>query len=160
MKIRTLMTKNVTCISPSDSLCEAYNLMHELEVRHLPVVDENNQLVGILSNRDILLEATSDNGVVLVPSVDVESVMTTDVVTCRTSDSLSDIAETLLSRKIDAIPVVDGFGEIIGIITSTDFIELALRRPAIDISEYPEIPFQFNVNRFKSNTRLRSNYKY
>lgn len=155
MNIRTLMTRNVTCVGPTDSLSEVYELMGELEIRHLPVVKEDNTLIGILSDRDILLEATSEKGSVVVPAVDVASVMTSDVITCRTTDSLSDIAEIMLARKIDAIPVIDAQGKIFGIITSSDFIELSVQRPPLAFSGCPEIPFQFALKRYQSSSRLQ-----
>lgn len=149
MKISSFMTRNVTCISATDSLKEAYELMQDGAIRHLPVVDDNNILVGILSDRDILLRSELQGDYVNVPDIDVGLAMTTPVITCRPSHEMHDVAAIMLERKIDSIPVADALGELVGIITSADFIEFATKRPIFDMGGQKTLPFHFTVNRFK-----------
>ena len=153
MKVRLLMSRNITCVSPTDSLQQAHEIMQEQEIRHLPVVVEKNRLVGILSDRDILLRADFDNDGMQIPDIDVGTAMTTEVVTCRPSSQMTDIAEIMLEHKIDAIPVTDELGEIIGLITSADFIELASRRRPFNLDEYRTVPFEFTIRKFKPGAR-------
>ncbi|MCX6124163.1 MAG: CBS domain-containing protein [Proteobacteria bacterium] len=157
MKIRSCMTREVTCIGPTDSLREAYDIMCDQEIRHLPVVAGNNQLVGLLSERDVLLRATFDGNVINVPEIDVALAMTTDIVTCKPSHQINDIAEIMLERRVDAIPVTDPSGEIVGIITSADFIALAAGKDHSDPSIYNPIPFHFSINRFKAESSSKAN---
>lgn len=153
MKIRSFMTRNVTCIGPTESLKQAYDIMKDNEIRHLPVVVENNKLVGMVSERDVLLWSSFDNGIIEVPEMDVDDVMTTNLVTCKTSHQLCDVAEIMLERRIDAIPVTDDLGELLGIITSADFVSFSARKNEYDVERYKSIPFNFIVNRFKSEAR-------
>jgi CBS domain-containing membrane protein len=162
MKIKNRMSRNVTCISPTDSLRKAYEIMRNEEIRHLPVVEGNNLLVGLLSERDVLLRATFVDNVINVPELDVDLAMTTDVVTCKPAHQMHDIAEVMLERRIDAIPVTDSSGEIVGIITSADFIALAAGKDNNAPTTYNPIPFNFTINHFsiesssKANAGLRS----
>ena len=153
MKIRSLMSRNVTCVGPTDSLKQAYKLMQEGEIRHLPVVIENNRLIGMLSDRDILLRADFDNDSMIIPEIDVATAMTSDVVTCRSSSHMNDVAETMLHHKIDAIPVTDELGELVGIITSADFVEFATRRRQVDLADHRSLPFNFTIHRFRPEAR-------
>lgn len=150
MKIRNFMTRNVTCVCPTDSLKQAYDLMQDGDMRHLPVVLDDNKLVGILSDRDVLLHATWENGKVEVPDIDVSAAMSRDVVTCRPTSQMADVAETMLENKFDAIPVTDINGELLGIVTSADFVDLAANRVDYDLVGYKSIPFNFTVNRFRA----------
>ena len=148
MKTRTFMTRDVTCITPSDNLKQAYEMTCDQEIRHLLVVEGANQLVGLISERDILLRAVYVNGVINVPEIDVGLVMTTEIVTCKPSHQLHDVAEIMLQRRIDAIPVTDSSGEVLGIITSADFVEIAARKERDDLSDFNPLPFDFSVTRF------------
>lgn len=154
MKVRYIMTRNVTCVSPGDSLRDAYDLMQGGEVRHLPVVVENNHLVGLLSERDVLLRASFEGGRVNVPDMEVGTVMTTDLVTCKPKHQMRDVAEIMLERRIDSMPVTDETGELMGIITSADFLELAAQRQQNDLAGYKSVPFNFTINRFRPEARL------
>lgn len=153
MKVESLMTRNVTCVAPDDSLKQAFDLMQANGIRHLPVVLDNNILVGILSDRDIFLRAKIEDGDLDIPDVEVKSAMTSDVITCRASHDMSEIAGIMLERKIDSIPITDAFGELTGIITSSDFVEYVARRPQFDSGSQRTIPFHFMINRFRSGIR-------
>ena len=156
MKTRSLMTRDVTCINATNNLREAYEIMLDEEIRHLPVVEGNNRLIGILSERDILLRASFIDDVINVPETDVELAMTTDVVTCKPSHQMHDVAEIMLERRVEAIPVVDLSGEIVGIITSADFISLAVGKGHDDPSVYNPIPFNFTINRFNPEVKAHA----
>lgn len=147
MKVRTNMTRNITTLSPGESLAVAYDLMKDNEIRHLPVVDECNRLVGMLSERDILLYAAEEDNSVEVPDVSVSEVMSTDVISCRPTSEMAAVACTMLERKIDAMPVTLGDGELVGIVTSADFLALAAEK--LPMTAAPNIPFNFVLNRFQ-----------
>lgn len=124
MKARAAMTRDVLCIAPADDLDAAWRMMQDLRVRHLPVLD-GMRLVGILSDRDVLLRATLlDDGAVDVPTIPVSHVMTPKPVTCQPSSTVSHVADIMLERKIDSLPVVDSQGNLVGLITSSDLLEL------------------------------------
>jgi CBS domain-containing membrane protein len=94
--------------------------MQELFIRHVPVVDEAGGLVGIVTQRDLLsLEHKKD------PVTQLRDVMRTDVATATPDTPLRTAAETMIYNKYGCLPVVD-HGELVGIITETDFLKLAI----------------------------------
>jgi CBS domain-containing protein len=126
MKASSTMTRDVVCVPPELPLARAWSLMKEMRVRHLPVV-QHGALVGLLSDRDVLLRAVADSrGHALVDDGVVGEAMTMDVRTCHTSTSVSLIAQTMIDHKIDALPVVSEAdrNKIIGLVTSTDLLWL------------------------------------
>ena len=128
MKVRARMTRNLVCVTPEDSLQTAFELMSEGGFRHLPVVEEGT-LVGILSERDVLLAAEkNDDGTVSIPASPVREAMTPDPVTCRPSASLADVAAVMIEKKIDSIPVTGVDAELLGMVTSTDLLELVCEK--------------------------------
>jgi acetoin utilization protein AcuB len=126
MKASTTMTRDVVCVPPELPLRDAWSLMQERRIRHLPVV-QNGALVGLLSDRDILLRAIPDaRGVPTVEQGVVGEAMTFEPRTCHAATSISQLAQTMIDHKIDALPVVteaDG-RKLVGLVTSTDLLWL------------------------------------
>ncbi len=123
-KVLGEMTRKVIYVLETDYLDDVWTLMHAAGVRHIPVT-RNQKVVGILSDRDLLrLGRESRKAGLKVPHCRVAEVMTRDVVTCRTTDSIAAVAATFLEKKIDALPVIQEGGSLVGIITSTDLMRL------------------------------------
>ena len=135
-----VMTTDVITIDSTASLQEAKALMEEHRVRRLPVVDEDDDLVGILSWGDVR-ESTSVEAVKVsspyAPEADEEwltvwEAMTRDPVVVTPETNLADAVELMLSHKIGGLPVVakatgKGRRRLIGIVTETDIFQLMLR---------------------------------
>lgn len=139
MKVSRTMTRDVICVSPSHSLTNAYELMTEWSIRHLPVV-EGRRLVGILSDRDLLLSGIrTARGVGFPPDI-VSSIMTPRPLTCRRGASIGEAVGLMLDHKIDCLPVVDMDGDLVGLITSTDLLAL-LRDRDNDEASLETVPF-------------------
>jgi CBS-domain-containing membrane protein len=118
------MSKDVICISPQDSLGLAKSFMDDWGIRHLPVV-VGRSVVGILTDRDVLLHSYVDKrGITCPNSVKVESVIKPHTLTADAEESIGSIAATMADHKIDAIPIVDSRKNIIGLITSSDLLNL------------------------------------
>jgi CBS domain-containing protein len=107
--------------------------MRAERIRHLPVLDDDGSLCGILSQRDMFRGAlaqalgygtTAQQKVLTM--LRVKEVMTTDVITTRPEMALAEAAKTMLERKIGCLPVMDG-GRLVGILTESDFVALAAR---------------------------------
>lgn len=143
MKASAAMTRNVVCVEPSDSLQDAYEIMFEWEIRHLPVLD-GQRLVGILSDRDILIHASpnGDGGLEVEP-LTVGEVMTSDPITCRATTSVTIISETMLRHKIDSLPVVDEGHHLVGLVTSSDLLELLIAKE--DFSGMKPLSAQYSI---------------
>lgn len=143
MKASAAMTRNVVCVEPSDSLQDAYEIMTEWEIRHLPVL-EGQTLVGILSDRDILIHASpGTDGALEIETIAVSDAMTADPITCKTSTSVTTISETMIKHKIDSVPVVDDEQQLVGLVTSSDLIELLIAREGFPTTK--PIPVKYSI---------------
>lgn len=129
MKATQLMTRDVRCILPETSLAEAFRLMHELGVRHLPVVREG-RLVGVVSDRDFLGYATlaRDGALVFSNKVTAGQVMSLDPVVGLQGAPVSELANTMLTKHIDCLPIVGEGRRLVGLVTSADLLTLLLER--------------------------------
>jgi acetoin utilization protein AcuB len=129
MKATQLMTRDVRCILPETSIAEAFRLMHELGVRHLPVVREG-MLVGMVSDRDFLGYATRtrDGGLVFSNKVTAGQVMSMDPVVGLQGAPVSELADTMLTKHIDSLPIVGEGRRLVGLVTSADLLTLLLER--------------------------------
>jgi CBS domain-containing membrane protein len=130
--VRDLMTSMVTTIGRNETLKSADEVMSLGRIRHLPVVDDDGALAGIVSQRDLfhsgLLRALGYGSHarerVLEDSL-VKQAMKTDVVTTAPETPLRDAASVMLERKIGCLVVLTA-GKIVGILTEADFVGLAL----------------------------------
>lgn len=141
MRAQDTMTREVVWIEPSDELLLAWGLMTKLAIRHLPVL-EDGRLVGILSDRDVLMFASVRNGMIEIPELPVAEVMTRSVVTCTPAVSVSAIGEKMLKGKIDSMPIVDDNGQLVGLVTSSDLIQLLIDRER-ELAD--PLPFDFEL---------------
>ena len=129
-RVSDAMTAEVCAISEDDRLSIAEDIMRLGRIRHLPVVSDEDELVGILSQRDLFRSALARSigyGEVaqthIIESLDVKEVMTTKVVTVNQNASLVDAAQTMLDHKIGCLVVMDD-AKITGILTESDFVKL------------------------------------
>jgi len=129
--MREKIQRNPVTISPEASFYEARNLIHEKGVRHLPVVDKNNMLVGIITDRDIREAAPSDATLLSVQELNyllgklkVSSFMTPkDKLVTITPDTLIEEAVQLMhDHKIGCLPVIEQ-GKLYGLFTETDALD-------------------------------------
>jgi len=129
--MREKIQRNPVTISQEASFFEARNLIHEKGVRHLPVVDKNNMLIGIVTDRDIREAAPSDATLLSVQELNyllgklkVSSIMTPkDKLVTITPDTLIEEAVQLMhDNKIGCLPVMEQ-GKLYGIFTETDALD-------------------------------------
>jgi CBS domain-containing protein len=123
LSVAELMTTAVITLSEKETITHADAEMKWAGIRHLPVTDRHGHLVGIVSNRDVL-RALGESGGAPVP---VHEIMTRDVLTVRPDTWAREAVDLMLEYKIDSLPVISDEGALIGIITATDFLEVAAR---------------------------------
>jgi IMP dehydrogenase len=95
---------------------DALQLMHDNKIGGIPVVDPDNMLIGIVTNRDLRFQRDMDRRI--------EEVMTKDNIVTTHSTELEKASEILLSNKIEKLPVVDDNGRLIGLITYKDITKV------------------------------------
>lgn len=123
MRAFATMTRRVIVAPPQLSLDVAWKLMQEHRFRHLPIV-QGGVLLGIVSDRDVLVRARLEGDQVIVPKQEVVHAMTPSPVVCEPSTSVSEIVRVMTERKIDALPVVNERERLVGLVTSTDLLLL------------------------------------
>jgi acetoin utilization protein AcuB len=138
LRVRDLMSRDPVTIAPDAPLGAALTVMRAREIRHLPVVELDGRLVGILTDRDLrqavlarchaLREADRD--------LQVQDVMTCGVVTVEPDAAVARAAALMYERRIGSVPVVEG-GRLAGIVTERDLLRAVIREsparaPAIE----------------------------
>jgi CBS domain-containing protein len=126
-----LMTANPATVTPQTPIAEAWDLMRELDVRHLPVVD-GETLVGMLSDRDLgnldVIRMLTEEGADALRrqlSRPVLQLMSTDVVAAEPEAEVSELVTLLLEHKVGAIPVVTpDTRQIVGIVSYIDVLRV------------------------------------
>jgi acetoin utilization protein AcuB len=126
LKVRELMKTPAVSVHPKTTLNEARDTMRRASVHHLPVVDGSGTLVSMLSERDVeralgLLAVVQGNRATL----DVGDICTNEVLRVGPDLPAHEAATMLIESHADGLPVVDGSGRLIGILTATDLVEVA-----------------------------------
>ena len=124
-----IMTTELITLLPTANLAEARELMHKHKIHHVPVVDDNNTLIGLVTLTNLLAATDSvlrdpDNSI-RPEDVLVKDIMVTDVATVDERASLRQAALFLEKHRIGCLPVVTD-GMLKGIITETDFVAVAI----------------------------------
>jgi CBS domain-containing protein len=130
IKIEELMTRNPHTLLRSHSLADAKNLMQEHDIRHVPVVDTDGVLLGVVSHRDLLAAQESTlNGEISENSYSLatplQDAMKQNVMTVETNAGLKESAKYMQKHKVGCLPVVKN-GKLVGIITDSDFVTIAI----------------------------------
>ena len=127
--VSDLMTGNPETVFPDDELGEVYALMSERMIRHVPVIDSDGNIEGVISHRDLIRTALYEfDDLTYLDQRDalkgmlVRDVMTTEPDTVAPDMPLSDAGRLLLDNKIGCLPVVEG-NRLVGILTEADFIK-------------------------------------
>ena len=141
---KDIMTEDVITISKDASIDQLSELLVKNKISGVPVLDENKKLVGIVTEADIIIK-DSDlqfpryfkllDAIIYLDSlnkfrnnlkkhlaVKVEEIMTTKVRTVSPDTSLSEVANIMLDRRINRLPVLDQNGRITGIVTRADIV--------------------------------------
>ncbi len=128
IKVSTYMTARVISIPPDLGIREAFFVMKENSIRHLPVIDEDRKLIGIISDRELRRPNWVDEAhdiahvYYLDNSMQVKDVMIENVHVLHTYDTLARAVALLLDRNIGAAPVLDKTGSLVGMLSAIDLL--------------------------------------
>ncbi len=133
-----LMTENPRTVRVDDPIGEAVDVLQTTDFRHLPVLDEQGELVGMLSDRDLrglqlpysantaVVEAGRQKTGVPVSTMPVSTIMSGNVVSVGPDADMTELMELMLEHKIGALPVVDAEGALLGIVSYVDIFRRIL----------------------------------
>lgn len=131
--VRDLMSAEVVTLSRNEKLVAAEDLMRLGRIRHLPVLDEEGGLVGIVSQRDLfhsgLMKALGYGSHAqqhALATVAVKEAMNSQVITTTPETPIVDAARVMLEHKIGCLVVVEN-KSVVGILAESDFVKLATR---------------------------------
>ena len=122
------MTRQVVSIQKDMGIREAFFKMRENRIRHLPIVDDEDNLIGIISDRELRrpnwVDEASDISHVyyLDNSMAVSDVMISKVHVLHTYDTLNKAVSLLLEKHIGAVPVLDKTGKLVGMLSAIDML--------------------------------------
>ncbi len=132
-QVRDLMTDHVFTLRPQDNLAALYDLMDSQHIRHVPIVDRERDLVGLVTHRDLSRSALGTEEAPLSLQREmlgrrkIREIMATEVDTVEPDEDLRAAAEILIENKIGCLPVVEGT-HLVGILTESDFVRDYVRR--------------------------------
>jgi CBS domain-containing protein len=129
MTARELMTESPATVSPRTTVAEVWDLMRELDVRHMPVV-EHGVVVGVVSDRDLgnldvvrLLAEGGPDALRRRLELPVARVMQTDVVAAGPDLDIGDVIALLLEHRVGTLPVVvPGTRRVVGMVSYVDVL--------------------------------------
>jgi acetoin utilization protein AcuB len=129
MLVKDRMTPNPVTITPDTSVPDAFRIIREKRIRHLPVVDKKGKLVGIVARTDLLHASPSAATTLsvfeinyLLANLHVREVMSSPPITVSEDAPLEEAARVMVENKIGCLPVMRD-GVLIGMITETDIFE-------------------------------------
>jgi len=142
-----IMTTSVVSVRADNTLEDVVQILAKKRISGLPVVDEENKVIGMISEKDIIDYASELHAIRTINSsawvsphfdvsfissykkgferlskTNVEKVMTTKLVIAEENTSIEEIAKLMTKKKVNRIPITDNTGALIGIITRTDLI--------------------------------------
>ncbi len=145
MKVRDSMTSPVFTIHAEQQLVAASDIMRWRHVRHVPIVDREERLVGLITHRDVLRASMADVGSTQatdqhrhLESIRIADIMRRDVQTIGPNAAVCEAARAMRSSRIGCLPVLSD-GVLVGILTEHDLLHYVERIDDTD-AEHPVVP--------------------
>lgn len=117
MKVKDCMCKEVVYIRPDDTVCDCAQKMKECHVGCIPVCDGNQNIVGLVTDRDILLRTVACNK--NTQTTPVSEIMTCNICCCPSDADVAEAEHLMQTNKVRRLPVVEN-NKVIGILTLGD----------------------------------------
>jgi CBS domain-containing protein len=131
MEINEIMQRDVAALDPSSSLLDAVDLMHERGIRHVPLVQANGEVVGIISDRDvrcymsdIFTELEAQTAGAFKKTFPLRQIMQAKPLSVDPSADVLDVLDIILENKVGAVIVTDSRGRMQGIVSYEDLLKL------------------------------------
>ena len=124
--------RKLVTIRPEDTIETTATLLATNKIGAMPVRDEDGKLVGVISERDIV-RGMSDKGGRAV-SLSVQTLMTSPVTTCSPDDNIASVLDTMTQRHFRHMPVLDGNGNLMGMISQGDLVKCQLEQAKMEVN--------------------------
>jgi CBS domain-containing membrane protein len=142
--VKDLMTTDLVTLKESESLETAREVMTERRLRHIPVLNEDSELVGLLTLRDVVAASVSalagideDEQHEIDACIPISAVMNREPAVVEEDTSLREAGQYMVDNKLGCLPVVSANG-VVGIITDADFVALAVQLlSSVDAMDQP-----------------------
>ncbi len=147
MNVQALMNPNVKSAGTGASVADVIVIMQVNDCGAIPIVDEENKVVGIITDRDICLSL----GPRRLPAagIAVTDMMSKKVYACGPDEEVSAALETMKNKKVRRLPVIDDEGRLVGILSMDDVVLHAEARGAEKVAEKSELGYGQTVDTLK-----------
>jgi CBS-domain-containing membrane protein len=113
-----MMSRDMLTVQPDDRIGYAARLMRDWDCGALPVIDQNGSLIGMLTDRDITMRLVANDADTRRTTVG--ECMTDGAYACQADDSIRECMRQMARHQIRRLPVVNNYGQVIGIISQSD----------------------------------------
>lgn len=120
---RDIMSTNLKLLFEYDSFTMAEEKLKKFNINHIPIINSEEKLVGMVSDRDILKKPNANK---------ISEFMKPEVLTCFETTRIQDISKIMLHEKISAIPIINSQYQLVGIVTTSDILRFLTRIISID----------------------------
>jgi CBS domain-containing protein len=152
MKVERLMKTDVNACRPDDTGNCAARIMWERDCGFVPIVDENERVVAVVTDRDLCMAAYTQGKP--LQQIPLHSVMSKEIYSCRPDDDLSQAESVMRKRQVRRLPVADAEGRLKGILSLSDITREAAKeakshpkKVEVSYSEVAETLADINIPR-------------
>ena len=133
MLVKNWMTPNVVSLTADKSMMKAAKLMKDNKISRIPIVDAENKVIGIVSDRDVK-EASPSKATTLdmhelyylLSEIKLADIMTKNPICLSPEDTIEKAAALMMEHNFGGMPVIDGSGKLVGIITDSDVFKVLI----------------------------------
>jgi CBS-domain-containing membrane protein len=145
MKAEEIMTRDVQSCRPDASLAQAAAIMWDYDCGAMPVVDDSNRVMGMITDRDIAIAAATKGR--RATDITVGEVMSGNVYACSRDEDVKSALRTMRRERVRRLPVIGVDGRLAGILSINDIV---LRAEEGKGRQVPDISFDDVVSTFKA----------
>ncbi len=134
-----IMASPVVTLPPEATMAEAWELIRAKRFRHIPILSREKELIGIISDRDLLREAGSICSTVYrqdktgQEQMTIQGMIKRKVLTASPDTGIREIARILFEERIGSMPIVDDNGSLVGMITRSDILRTLVNNAPLDL---------------------------
>lgn len=135
-----IMRSPVKTLAPDTPFADARQLFHRSRFRHVPIVNADGKLVGVISDRDVLREAAAASTTpvawlneVVAPTRTIEDFMIKRVLTATPAAEIRQIAKAMFEERIGSMPIVNEEEKLVGIITRSDILRTIVNNAPLEL---------------------------